>query len=54
MREQGEEAIPRRDGERLINEPAPPRSLLALLAILEPIDEVFPPIPELPTEIVDL
>jgi antitoxin VapB len=44
----GEEAILRKQGERLIIEPAPHRSLLALLATLEPIDEAFPPIPELP------
>ncbi len=50
----GEEAILRKDGERLIIEPAPPRSLLALLATLQPIDEDFPPIPELPTDSVDL
>ena len=50
----GEEAILRKEGNRLIIEPAPPRSLLALLATLEPIDEEFPPIPELPTDSVDL
>lgn len=42
------------EGERLIIEPAPPRSLLAVLASLEPLDEAFPPIPELPTDSVDL
>lgn len=50
----GEEAILRKEGERLILEPAPPRSLLAVLATLEPLDEAFPPIPELPTDSVDL
>lgn len=50
----GEEAILRKEGERLIIEPAPPRSLLALLATLDPIDDEFPPIPELPTDPVDL
>lgn len=50
----GEEAILRKEGERLILEPAPPRSLLAVLAALEPLDEEFPPIPELPTDSVDL
>ncbi len=50
----GEEALLRKEGERLIIEPAPPRSLLALLATLEPIDDEFPPIPELPTDAVDL
>lgn len=51
----GDEAIlSKYEGERLIIEPAPPRSLLALLATLEPIDEAFPPILELPTDSVDL
>lgn len=50
----GEEAMLRKEGDRLIIEPAPPRSLLALLANLEPIDEAFPPIPELPMDSVDL
>ncbi len=50
----GEEAILRKEGERLIIEPAPPRSLLALLATLQPIDEEFPLIAELPTDAVDL
>ena len=42
----GEAAIMRKEGERLIIEPAPPRSLLALLATLAPLDEEFPPIRE--------
>ena len=50
----GEDAILRKEGERLIIEPAPPRSLLAVLASLAPLDEEFPPIPELPTDSVDL
>lgn len=50
----GDEAILRKAGDRLILEPAPTRSLLALLATLEPIDGAFPPIPELPMESVDL
>lgn len=50
----GEEAILRKEGVRLIIEPAPPRSLLALLASLQPLDEAFPPIPELPMDSVDL
>jgi antitoxin VapB len=40
----GQDAIMRKDGERLIIEPCPPKSLLALLATLTPIDEDFPPI----------
>ena len=50
----GEEAILRKEGDRLIIEPAPPRSLLALLATLEPIDEAFTPITDLPIDSVDL
>lgn len=44
----GEEAIMRKEGDRLIIEPIPPKSLLELLATLEPLDEDFPPIPDLP------
>ena len=43
----GEDAIMRKEGQRLIIEPAPPKSLLAVLATLKPIDEDFPPTPEL-------
>jgi antitoxin VapB len=50
----GEEAIIRKDGQRLILEPVPPRSLLAVLAALPTLDEEFPPIEDLPTEPVDL
>lgn len=50
----GEDAIMRKEGDRLIIEPVPPRSLLALLATLEPIDEEFPPVPDLPVDAVDL
>ena len=49
-----EEAIMRKDGDRLIIEPAPPKSLLAVLAALAPLDEDFPPIPDLPADPVDL
>jgi antitoxin VapB len=40
----GDEAIIRKDGEKLIIEPAPPKSLLALLATLSPLNEEFSPI----------
>ncbi|MBL8669372.1 MAG: AbrB/MazE/SpoVT family DNA-binding domain-containing protein [Alphaproteobacteria bacterium] len=40
----GEDAIMRKEGDRLIIEPLPPRSLLATLAALAPLDEEFPPI----------
>jgi antitoxin VapB len=42
----GEDAVMRKDGDRLIIEPAAPKSLLALLATLAPLDEEFPPIPD--------
>ena len=44
----GEDAIMRKDGDRLIIEPVPPKSLLALLATLGPLDEEFPPIADPP------
>ena len=50
----GDEAIMRKEGDRLIIEPAQPRSLLAVLATLQPLDEEFPPIPELPVDSVEL
>jgi antitoxin VapB len=50
----GEEAIMRKEGERLVIEPAPPKSLLAVLSTLAPLKEDFPPIPDLPPEQVDL
>jgi antitoxin VapB len=50
----GEDAIMRKEGERLIIEPAPPKSLLAVLATLAPLDEEFPPIRELPLDPVEL
>ncbi len=50
----GEDALMRKKGERLIIEPARPKSLLAVLATLRPLDEEFPPIPELPVDSVAL
>lgn len=44
----GDEALIHRDGTRLVIEPAPPRSLLAVLASLQPIDEPFPAITDQP------
>jgi antitoxin VapB len=44
----------RKEGSRLIIEPAPPKSLLALLATLAPLSEDFPPIRDLPPDPVDL
>jgi antitoxin VapB len=50
----GEDALMRKEGDRLIIEPLPPRSLLAVLATLEPLDEDFPPIDDPIPEPVDL
>jgi antitoxin VapB len=40
----GEDAIMRREGDRLIIELVPTKSLLVLLATLGPLEEDFPPI----------
>ncbi|MGH7053289.1 MAG: antitoxin [Stellaceae bacterium] len=50
----GKEAILRKEGARLIIEPAAPKSLLALLDTLDPIEEDFPPITDQPPEPVAL
>ncbi len=50
----GENAIMRKEGDRLVLEPAPAKSLLALLATLEPIEEQFPNIVDLSVDPVDL
>jgi antitoxin VapB len=49
-----DEAIMRKEGDRLVIEPAPPKSLLAVLATLRPLEEDFPPIRDVPPEPVDL
>jgi antitoxin VapB len=49
-----DEAVMRKEGDRLIIEPAPPKSLLAVLATLQPLEEVFPSIADLPPDPVDL
>ena len=49
----GDEALMRKEGTRLIIEPAPPRSVLALLATLQPLDETFPEIDDPVPEAVD-
>lgn len=50
----GDEAIMRKEGNRLIIEPRPSKtSLLEWLATLEPFDEDFPEIPDPPPEPVD-
>ena len=50
----GNEAILRREGNRLIIDPVIPRSLLALLATWNSFEEDFPEIRDLPPEPVDL
>lgn len=50
----GQHAIMRKEGERLVIEAVAPKSLLAVLAKLHPIDEDFALIEELPYEPVDL
>ncbi len=44
----------RKEGERLIIEPAPPKSLLAVLATLAPLDEDFSRVADLPLDPVEL
>jgi len=50
----GEDAIIRKEGQRLIIEAAAPRSLLAVLLRLQPLDEDFAAIEELAANPVDL
>ncbi len=50
----GEDAIMRKEDGKLIIELAPPKSLLAILATLSPLDEDFPPIDDPIPEPVDL
>lgn len=50
----GDEAIMRKEGDRLTIEPVPPKSLIAVLATLKPLDEDFPHIPELALDPVEL
>jgi antitoxin VapB len=51
----GSEAVLRKEGNRLILEPVPRKSLLEVLSRWEPLDEEFPDIDDLgPAEEVDL
>lgn len=50
----GEDAIMRKEGNRLIIEPAPPKSLLAVLATLKPLADDFPAITDMPPDPVNL
>jgi antitoxin VapB len=50
----GTDAVMRKEGDRLVIEPAEPASLLEVLATLEPLDEDFPEIAELDLDRVEL
>jgi antitoxin VapB len=50
----GEDAIIRKEGERLIIEVSPPKSLLGVLASLSSLNEDFPPIEDHLPNSVDL
>jgi antitoxin VapB len=50
----GADAIMRKDGDKLIIEAAPPRSLLALLATLRPLGEELSPVPDEKPDEVDV
>jgi antitoxin VapB len=50
----GDDAIMRKEGNKLIIEAAPPRSLLALLATLEALTEEFPSIQDETPDEVDI
>jgi antitoxin VapB len=50
----GEDAIMHREGDKLVIEAAPAESLLAVLAQLSPIDDVFPRFDDPPPGHVEL
>ena len=50
----GDDAVMRKEGKRLIIEPCPPKSLLALLRTLAPLEEDFPAITDVPPDRVKL
>ena len=50
----GDDAIMRKDGNKLIIEAVPPRSLLALLATLQPLREEIPMVSDEPPDEVNL
>lgn len=50
----GTDAILHREGNRLVIEAAPPTSLLAVLAKLQPVEEALPEIVDAPPAAVDL
>jgi len=50
----GEDALMRKEGDRLVIEPAPRKSLLEVLATFETLDEEFPEVEDLPPDPVDI
>lgn len=50
----GEDAIIRKEGNRLVIEAAAPKSLLAVLASLSPLDEGFPVIDDPHPDTIDI
>ena len=50
----GDDAIMRKDGNKLIIEAVPPRSLLALLATLQPLSEEVPLVSDEPPDEVNI
>lgn len=50
----GQHAVMRKEGDRLVIEAVAPKSLLAVLRTLKPIEDDFAPIVELPHDPVDL
>lgn len=50
----GDAALMRKEGDRLVIEPIPPRSLVAVLSALQPLNEEFPPIVDTPPTPLDV
>jgi antitoxin VapB len=50
----GHEAILRKEGQRLVIEPVPPKSLLAVLQSLKTLDEDFPAVEDRPVTPADV
>jgi antitoxin VapB len=50
----GNDAVMRKEGEKLIIEPMAPKSLLARLKTLSPLEEEFPAIEDVPPRPVNL
>jgi antitoxin VapB len=50
----GEDAVMRKEGKRLVIEPVPPKSLLAVLRTLPALSEEFPEIHDAPPSPIEL